>query len=163
MSFNCHECGGKPFASDGSLRKHRSITHGPNRQKSCDYCLGIFSANNFAKHVKLCSRPTTSKSVEKVPEVKECSVVLERLPVVEKRKSRSVLPPSPTVAELLKELELAMEKNLKVVNVPGKGRGVRALKEFKTGEWVVEYIGTLLGHKKGKEKEKKSRWELGFR
>lgn len=45
------------------------------------------------------------------------------------------------------------EEGLKVVNLENKGRGVVASKEFKRGDFVVEYAGDLINLKDAKKKE----------
>lgn len=46
------------------------------------------------------------------------------------------------------------EDGLKVVQIENKGRGVIASKEFKRGDFVVEYAGDLIDLKTAKQKEK---------
>ena len=48
-----------------------------------------------------------------------------------------------------KALDLAVE------NYPGKGRGVVATRDFKSGEFVVEYSGEILEVNEAKERESK--------
>jgi len=76
--YKCSICG-KFYSSDGSLRKHKSVIHGPNSKKQCTKCKKEFSANNYAIHVKLCSGIKYLRNVNEV-ELRPCSVSLERLP-----------------------------------------------------------------------------------
>jgi len=50
-----------------------------------------------------------------------------------------------------------------VTDLPGRGRGVKATRQFVAGEVVCDYRGDLLGSKEGKEKyEATSENQMGF-
>ena len=49
--------------------------------------------------------------------------------------------------------EIKDERDLKIVEIPTKGRGIKNSKKITAGEWVVEYKGTLLNSREAKLKE----------
>ena len=48
-----------------------------------------------------------------------------------------------------------MKLFLQTVNIPGKGKGVIATKQFHKGDYVCQYIGERLSYIVAKEREKK--------
>lgn len=131
--MECPFCKGN-YKNDASLRKHKSIVHGENSIKKCANCSREFGSNNFAKHVKICSRIRIQLAEEfqemvipqvLVPEIREkgsvlakeqthsetkirdCSVVIKKLPGtfnLQKTNVREHMGSSKTLDEQFDEL-----------------------------------------------------------
>jgi histone-lysine N-methyltransferase SETD8 len=130
--MDCVLCG-KTYKNDSSLRKHRSVVHGKSSTKVCKNCNSSFGANNFAKHVRLCTR------------IKIEMIAHPKSP--EKREKR--LKPKSLEAHFS---EIGMESDFQIVQIPNKGRGIIAKRNFLKGDWVLEYKGKLLTQKEADAK-----------
>ncbi|XP_011159118.1 histone-lysine N-methyltransferase PR-Set7 [Solenopsis invicta] len=99
------------------------------------------------------NQPSLGHRLSKPPRVETNHSITDYFPVRRSvRKSKKVV-----LEEKQRDLEnkvlCQVEDGLEVKNFPGKGRGVITTREFRKGEFVVEYIGELINQGEAKERE----------